>query len=71
MPTNYEKAVERTRVLFLTHNPARIAYPVDYDGATLSLRFVDQWYRINCADGSVTSPPVPITLVIRPVTIRS
>ena len=61
MPSNYEKAVDGARRLFLAHDPASLAakYPVDYDGRSITLRFVDRRYRIDCSDGSVTCPDQP------------
>ena len=58
-PANYEKAIEGARVIFLAHDPADIVYPVDHDETTLSLRFVDRRYNIDCSDGAVTCPGYP------------
>lgn len=58
-PANYEKAIEGARAIFLAHDPADIVYPVDHDETTLSLRFVDRRYNIDCSDGAVTCPGYP------------
>ena len=61
MATNYEKALDGARTLFLSHDPAALAakYPVDYDGQAITLRFVDRRYRVDCKDGTVTCPDHP------------
>ena len=59
--SNYDKAVEGARALFLTHDPAALAkkYPVDYDGGAITLNFCGEPYRIDCKTGQVDCPGRP------------